>query len=77
MVKLQSVISLINARKNRVLRVAELALPPQRFKMFRQVFLDELGREGLESELAKLFAEDHQDREGTGRNIHAGKEVPP
>jgi len=62
MVELQAVLGLINARKNRVLQVAELALSPQRFKMFRKVFLDEFGREGLESELAKVFAEDRRKR---------------
>jgi len=67
----------INARKNRALLYAEMALPESQFKAFRRGFLDEFGRNGLESELARIVAE-HERRNGkeSGRPIHAGKEVP-
>ena len=67
----------VNARKNRALRVAEAALPESQFRAFRGLFLDEFGRNGLETELARIVAEDKK-RKGaeSGRPIHAGKEVP-
>ena len=40
---------------NRLLTVAEVALEGRRFEAFRKVVLDELGREGFERSLGKLF----------------------
>ncbi len=67
----------VNARKKRVLRYAEVALPEQQFRAYRGLFLDEFGRNGLESEVVRIVAE-HEKRNGngSGRPIHAGKEVP-
>ena len=63
MVTLQAIIELINARKKRLLDVAEFALPPERFLKFRKVTLDEFGRNGLEADLARLLGKS-QDRDG-------------
>ena len=41
----------------RLLTVAEVALEGRRFEAFRKVVLDELGREGFERSLGKLFDE--------------------
>lgn len=67
----------INARKNRALRYAEAALTESQFRAYRGLFLDEFGRNGLESELARIVA-DYEKLRGkeSGRPIHAGKEVP-
>lgn len=65
MVTLQLILDLLSARKNRVLLVAQAALPESQFQAFRQILLNEFGRSGLESELARIFTEDHnKDRHG-------------
>jgi len=76
MVKIDDVIAAISARMNRVLLYGEASLPANQFRAFRKLVLDEFGRSGLQGDLARLF-EHHapQDRHGTGRPIHAGKEV--
>lgn len=56
---LSEVLELLNARKNRVLLVAESSLPESQFKAFRQIFLNEFGKGGLEKELEKVIAEKH------------------
>jgi hypothetical protein len=53
----QLIVERLNARKNRVLLVAQSSLPESQFKAFRQIFLDEFGKSGLEKELAEVFAE--------------------
>lgn len=65
MVTLGLILALINARKNRLLLVAEAALPAPQYQAFRRVVLDEFGRSGLEKELEKAFQEDSsKDRQG-------------
>ena len=62
------VVDLLNARKDRVLWIAQSSLPEHQFKAFKKLFLDEFGQRGLESELARVFAEDRQQgRERNGR----------
>ena len=62
---LQTLITLINARKNKALLVAESSLPESQFKAFRKIFLMEFGEKGLEGELHKLYAEqNHVDGDG-------------
>lgn len=56
-VALQTLIALINARKNKALLLAESSLPESQFKAFRKMFLLEFGEKGLEGELQKLYAE--------------------
>ncbi len=59
----QVIVELINIRKNRILRVAQSSLPESQFQAFRQIFLDEFGKSGLEKELARVLAEkQHKDR---------------
>lgn len=63
---LQAILDLINQRKNKVLLMAQAALPEHQFAAFRTLLLDEFGRKGLEGELAKHYAESR--RHGTDRN---------
>jgi hypothetical protein len=67
----------IGARKTRVLRYAQAALPQSQFEAFRGLVLDEFGRSGLERELEGIAA-DYERCKGkeSGRPTHAGKEVP-
>ncbi len=67
----------INARKNKALQLAQVGLSENQFRAFRGLFLNEFGRNGLESELVRIVA-DYEKLIGkeTGRPIHAGKEVP-
>ena len=54
---LQKVLDLINARKCKILTYGQLATTEHQFKAYRSLVLDELGKEGLESELIKLLSE--------------------
>ena len=58
MVRLGKVIDLVNARKSRVLLIAEASLPECQFLAFRKLFLCEFGNQGLEGELLEIFNED-------------------
>lgn len=57
MVTFDSVKTLIDPRKNKVLLFAEMALPKSQFLAFRKLFLDEFGKSGLESDLVRVFNE--------------------
>jgi hypothetical protein len=70
MVTLRAILVLLNQRKNRVLRIAEAALPETQFRAFRGLLLDEFGREGLEKDLERLVAE-REDGNGQDRPIRA------
>ena len=79
MVTLETLLALLSARKNRVLPLAQAALPDSQYQAFRRLFLDEFGKSGLERELAREFIEDGgSSRTGMVRaGIHdARKEVP-
>jgi hypothetical protein len=54
----------LNARKNQLLLICEAALPESQYRAFRKLFLGELGRDGLERDLARILAEHekHRDR---------------
>lgn len=54
---LQMIITLLNARKSKILTYAQVGMTEHQFKAYRSLVLDELGKEGLESELAKLLDE--------------------
>ena len=56
-IALQALLAAINARKQRVLLVAEASLPESQFRAFRKIFLCEFGEHGLEGELQKIYAE--------------------
>ena len=65
MVTLAAMLEALNASKNRMLLIAQAALPESQFRAFRQIFLNEFGKSGLERELERLFAEDRtKDRHG-------------
>jgi hypothetical protein len=65
MVTLAALLEALNASKNRMLLIAQAALPESQFRAFRQIFLNEFGKSGLERELERLFAEDRsKDRHG-------------
>lgn len=57
MVSRDDITALVNARLNRVLRVAEAALSDAQFRAFRRVTLDEFGRDGLGRDLARLLGD--------------------
>lgn len=54
---LQSIIDLLDARKNKILTYAQVGMTENQFKAYRGLVLDELGKNGLESELNKLLNE--------------------
>jgi len=54
---LQLVLALLNARKSKILTYAQVGMTEHQFKAFKSLFLDELGKNGLESELVKLLDE--------------------
>lgn len=72
---LNSILELLNTRKNKILLVAEAALPERQFLAFKKVFLDELGMRGFESELVQLMEEFNSVDYGVGmgRNILSKK----
>ena len=49
--------------RNKILIIGEVALHPSQFKAFRKLVLDELGRNGLESDLEKILANSKQQQE--------------
>ncbi len=51
------ILDLLNARKSKILTYAQVAMTESQFKAYRSLVLDELGKGGLESELAKLLDE--------------------
>ena len=69
------IIGMLNERKSRLLLTAQVGLAGSQFEAFRKLLLDELGRNGFEKDLEEALKQ-HTERNGTGRNIHAGKEVP-
>jgi hypothetical protein len=54
---LQAILALLNARKSKILTYAQVGMTEHQFKAYRSLVLDELGKEGLESELTKLLDE--------------------
>ena len=65
----------LDERKNRLLLTAQVGLPNNQFDAYRKILLDELGRNGFEKDLEEVLMQ-HTERNGKGRNTHAGKEVP-
>lgn len=53
----EAIIALLNARKCKILTYAQVGMTEHQFKAFKSLFLDELGKNGLESELVKLLDE--------------------
>ncbi|MBF0382337.1 MAG: hypothetical protein HQL69_15035 [Magnetococcales bacterium] len=53
-VKAKWVIELTKRHLNRILTIAEAALPPPQFRAFRKATLDEFGRSGFEKEIMDM-----------------------
>lgn len=70
-----AIVEALDRRKNRLLLVAQTALPGSQYEAFRKIVLDELGKAGFQRELEDALARD-KDRQGKGRPDIAGKEVP-
>ena len=70
---LQSIIALLDARKSKILTYAQIGMTESQFKAYRSLVLDELGKNGLESELVKLLDEGNhsiQNRNGQEYIMH-------
>jgi hypothetical protein len=63
----------LNERKTAILDTAEAAMAPSQFAAFRRIVLKALGSNGFEAKLKLTISE--MERNGTGRNSPAGKEV--
>ena len=60
MVTLLGVLELLNRSKGKILSRAEMAMSESQYKAFRREILNILGREGMERDLADLFANEGQ-----------------
>ena len=54
---LKSILTLLDARKSKILTYAQVGMTENQFKAYRSLVLDELGKNGLESELDQLLNE--------------------
>jgi hypothetical protein len=63
---LGAVLSLLNIRKNKILLLAEAALPERQFAAFKKVFLDELGMRGFEGDFIHLLNQSAENPAGVG-----------
>ena len=63
MVKPDEIMAALDSRKNKILRLAQAALPPQQFVAFRTLVLDELGNSGFMKDLHQILLK-HKDRQG-------------
>jgi hypothetical protein len=52
---ISSVITLLNARKCKILTYAQVAMTEHQYKAFKGLILDELGKNGFETELERLL----------------------
>ena len=55
MVSQDQIVQLVNARVKKILDLAELSLPQDKFLIFRKLTLDEFGRSGLVKELERVM----------------------
>ena len=69
----ETILSLVNSRLNRVLLVAQAALPEHQFEAFRRLVLDEFGRAGLIKDLDRVLGEGLLGQERYGQ-AHLSKE---
>ena len=60
----RQVMERIRPRVSKILTMAEAALPPQQFRAFRKLTLDEFGWSGLEGELMEFMNERQTKRKG-------------
>lgn len=64
---INKVISLLNARKSRLLTYAQLAMTEHQFRAYKTLLLDELGERGLEKELKEMINEKQYGESRNGR----------
>jgi hypothetical protein len=67
----RDIVDLVQARVKRILDLAELAVPADKFDRFRTLVLDEFGHQGFRTDLAALLDHGGQggmEGNGTGRN---------
>lgn len=65
MVTQESILKLLNQSKNEALLLAQSSLSESQFDAFRKLYLNIFGKNGLEKELIRLYAEDrNKDRNG-------------
>ena len=65
---LQEILDALSPHKKELLLVAEAVLPPQQFAAYRKLLLNRLGRQGFESELEQIIAENEKlQRNGNGQ----------
>lgn len=76
MVKFTDIREALNERKNRLLLVAEAAMPRSQFEAFRRCVLNELGEKGFEKDLRTLLG-GAAGMEGTGMGRHGMKGGEP
>lgn len=55
MVTKESLLPIIHVRVKKILDLAELCLPEDKFILFRKLTLNEFGKSGLEKELERVF----------------------
>jgi len=55
MVTKEEILTLINNRVKKILDLAELSLPQDKFQLFRKMTLDEFGKSGLVKELERVL----------------------
>ena len=67
MLNKEAILPLVNARLNRVLLIAQAALPEHQFEAFRRLILNEFGRAGLIRDLDTISDAPRQERHGSGR----------
>jgi hypothetical protein len=72
MIDLDTILNLVKSRMKRVLEFGEMALPPEKFQRFRKLVLDEFGRSGLETELERVFHEQHEAGHGQANTARKG-----
>lgn len=76
MVTLQAIQKLLDQSKNEALLLAQSSLSQSQFEAFRKIYLNIFGKNGLEKELERLFAEDRKKGQERAGIDHAKKEVP-
>lgn len=55
MITIEIIMPLIYTRVKKTLDMAALCLPPDKYQLFRKLMLDEFGKSGLETELARVL----------------------
>jgi hypothetical protein len=62
MIMLHAIVEALNRRKHRLLLMAEASMAEPQFKAFRKLLLLELGKDGLEQDLARIMSGQERER---------------